>query len=448
MVNRSARTLWLRNIQPTFVVLARLVVGATFVFSGFVKSVDPMGTSLKIREYLSAFELDYIMPISLFLAMCIGVYELVLGVNTLFGSYRRVTSILLFLTMLVMTPLTLYLALADPISDCGCFGEAVYLTHWQSFSKNVVLLLLTVFLLRCNHRLRGVYHKEIQSLTVYFVVLFAVGMSLYAYYFKPVFDFRPYKLGTNIEEAISLETFDEPRYVFRNGDVRAEFTVDELPSDTAWHFVERIDAPAPSVHSIQNFVVYDGEDDITEAILSDPNYTFLILSPSLSAAESSVIDKIDELYDYTQEYGYNLYCLTASSPEEIAEWQDNTGADYPFYSMDASTIQTIVRGNPGIVLLHDGVIVQKVRPVHLPEEAELNAPLDELPFGQLRPYTFRRPLLTVLVVFFVPMLLLLLTSKTVEAYVVQARVRRVARLRKIREAVMEKNRKNKEENQL
>ena len=194
------------------------------------------------------------------------------------------------------------------------------------------------------------------------------------------------------------------------------------------------------MHSIQNFVVYDGEDDITEAILSDPNYTFLILSPSLSAAESSVIDKIDELYDYTQEYGYNLYCLTASSPEEIAEWQDNTGADYPFYSM--------VRGNPGIVLLHDGVIVQKVRPVHLPEEAELNAPLDELPFGQLRPYTFRRPLLTVLVVFFVPMLLLLLTSKTVEAYVVQARVRRVARLRKIREAVMEKNRKNKEENQL
>ena len=190
MVNRSARTLWLRNIQPTFVVLARLVVGATFVFSGFVKSVDPMGTSLKIREYLSAFELDYIMPISLFLAMCIGVYELVLGVNTLFGSYRRVTSILLFLTMLVMTPLTLYLALADPISDCGCFGEAVYLTHWQSFSKNVVLLLLTVFLLRCNHRLRGVYHKEIQSLTVYFVVLFAVGMSLYAYYFQPVFAFR------------------------------------------------------------------------------------------------------------------------------------------------------------------------------------------------------------------------------------------------------------------
>lgn len=118
-------------------------------------------------------------------------------------------------------------------------------------------------------------------------------------------------------------------------------------------------------------MVYDGEDDITETILSDPNYTFLILSPSLSAAESSVIDKIDELYDYTQEYGYNLYCLTASSPEEIAEWQDNTGADYPFYSMDASTIQTIVRGNPGIVLLHEGVIVQKVRPVHLPEEAEL-----------------------------------------------------------------------------
>lgn len=444
MENKKANTLWQRRIEPVLVVLARLVVGATFAFSGFVKSIDPAGTSLKIREYLEAFDLDFALPIAFFIAVCLGVYELILGVNLLFGSYRRVTSVLLFLTMLVMTPLTLYLALANPISDCGCFGEALYLTHWQSFAKNVVLLLLSIVLLLGNRRIRSIYHKEIQPLTLYFVLFYAVGISMYAYYYQPILDFRPYKEGTDIKAALSLDVFDTPRYLYRNGDRLEEFSADDLPTDTAWHFVERVESAAPSTSTVSNFVIYDGEDDITEWILSDPGYTFLILSPSLAVAESSAIDKIDELYDYVREYHYNLYCLTASTPEEIAEWQDNTGADYPFYSMDASTLRTIMRGNPGIVLLHDGVIVKKVRPAHLPGEAEWNAPVDQLPFGQLSPYTHLRPLLTLLVIFFIPMLLLLLTSKTVEAYVVQARVRRVARLRKMREKLLEKNHKNDE----
>lgn len=446
MESKKAYPLWRRKVAPLLVVLARLVAGATFAFSGFVKTVDPAGMSLKIREYLSAFGIDFMMPIAFFLAVCLGVYEMILGVSLLFGSYRRVSSVMLFLTMLVMTPLTLYLALADPISDCGCFGEALYLTHWQSFAKNVVLLLISIFLVWGNRKVKSIYHKEIQSLTLYFVLFFAVGLSLHAYYNQPIFDFRPYKVGTDISRAISSEAFDQTRYLYRNGDREELFTVDELPTDTAWHFVARIEEEMPAQQDITNFVIYDGEDDITDAILSDPGYTFLIMSPSLAVAESGVIDKLDELYDYTREYRYNLYCLTASTPEEIAEWQDNTGADYPIYSMDASTIQTIVRGNPGIVLLHDGVIVQKVRPSRLPEEAELNAPIDELPFGQLTPYSPMRPLLTVLIIFFVPMLLLLLTSKTVEAYVVQARVRRLARLRKMRENLMEKTHKNIEKN--
>lgn len=446
MESKKAHPLWRRKIEPSLVVLARLVAGATFAFSGFVKTVDPAGTSLKIREYLTAFDADFMMPVAFFLAVCLGVYETILGVNLLFGSYRRVSSVLLLLTMLVMTPLTLYLALADPISDCGCFGEALYLTHWQSFAKNVVLLIVAVFLVRSNRKVKSVYHKEVQSLTLYFVLFFAVGLSFHAYYNQPIFDFRPYKVGTNIREAISIEAFDQPRYLYRNGDQEKAFAVDELPTDTAWHFVARLEEETPAHQDVTNFVIYDGEDDITDAILSDPGYTFLIMSPSLAVAESDVIDKLDELYDYTREYHYNLYCLTASTPEEIAEWQDNTGADYPIYSMDASTIQTIVRGNPGIVLLHDGVIVQKVRPARLPEEAELNAPIDELPFGQLTPYSPMRPLLAVLIIFFVPMLLLLLTSKTVEAYVVQARVRRLARLRKMRENLVEKTHKNNEKN--
>ena len=227
MESKKAYPLWRRKVAPLLVVLARLVAGATFAFSGFVKTVDPAGMSLKIREYLLAFGIDFMMPIAFFLAVCLGVYEMILGVNLLFGSYRRVSSVMLFLTMLVMTPLTLYLALADPISDCGCFGEALYLTHWQSFAKNVVLLLISLFLVWGNRKVKSIYHKEIQSLTLYFVLFFAVGLSLHAYYNQPIFDFRPYKVGTDISRAISSEAFDQTRYLYRNGDREELFTVEE-----------------------------------------------------------------------------------------------------------------------------------------------------------------------------------------------------------------------------
>ncbi|MCD7710389.1 MAG: triose-phosphate isomerase, partial [Porphyromonadaceae bacterium] len=447
MVNKAGQSRWIQRIRPKLVVIARIVIGLAFIFSGFVKGVDPVGTSLKVREYLLAFDFDSLLSLSFFLAICLSIYEFVLGVNALFGSYRRVTSVLLLLTMLVMTGITLYLVWVNPISDCGCFGEAVYLTNGQSLFKNIVLLLLSIFLLFPHRRVDGLYHKEIQPLTVQFSILFILGISIYGNYFQPLFDFRPYKSGMDIREQLTSASLDEPRYIYEKEGVRTMFAIDDLPTDTAWHFVERVSLAA-SKNSIHNFAIYDGDEEITDAILDVPGYTILVLSPSLATADNSTIDKIDELYDYAIEYGYPFYCLTASSPEEIAKWQDDTGADYPFYSMEASTIQSVVRGNPGVVLLHDGVIVEKSRPWRLPGEAELNAPLEELPLGQVRTYTVWRPLVTVLLIFFCPMLFLLLFSKTIEVYVVRARVRRVARLRKMHLALKEKIMKNKEETQL
>ena len=202
-----------RYVLPALVVLTRIVVGATFIFSGFVKAVDPIGVSLKIQEYILAFGADYFLSFSLFAAIFLGAYEFALGVGLIFGSYRKTTSGFLLLTMLVLTPVTLYLALTNPISDCGCFGEAVYLTNWQTFSKNVVLLLLAFFLLFFNGRVKGVYHKEIQSLVVYFSLLFSVAVSLFSYYYQPIFDFRPYKVGVSIREALTRDVSDDQRFV-------------------------------------------------------------------------------------------------------------------------------------------------------------------------------------------------------------------------------------------
>ena len=431
-----------RYVVPTLVVAARLVVGGTFLFSGFVKAVDPVGMSLKIEEYLLTFGLDYFRSFSFFLAVAFGAYEFMLGAGTIFGTYRRLTSWLLLVTMSFMTLLTLYLAVAEPIADCGCFGEAVRLTPWQSFWKNIVLLLPVLFLLRCNERVRGVYHKELQSLTVYFFLLFSVGLSLYAYYYRPLFDFRPYKRGINLREALAASPYDDPRFIYEKEGVRQEFTIDTLPVDTAWHFIDRAETPAGKADDIQNFVIYDDDEDITENILADKGYTFLLMIPSLRDTENDAIDKIDELYEYALWHGYNLYCLTASSAEEIAEWQDDTGADYPFYTMEASTIRTVVRGDPGIVLLRDGVIVQKMQAANLPEESRLTDFLERYASGAPVEYGIFRPLMTVITLFFVPLLLLLLMSKIVEAYVIRARARRVARLRKLRDALSEKIKKN------
>ena len=156
------------------VFLSRLVVGGTFVFSGFVKALDPYGTAYKFEDYFSAFHLEFLSSFTTLFAVALAVVEFLLGVHLLFGSYRKSTPRLVFLFLCVMTPLTLYLAIANPISDCGCFGDAVHLSNWATFFKNVVLLGLTVFLLYTNKRLRGLYNKEVQWLTGLYSLVFVL----------------------------------------------------------------------------------------------------------------------------------------------------------------------------------------------------------------------------------------------------------------------------------
>ena len=165
-------------------------------------------------------------------------------------------------------------------------------------------------------------------------------------------------------------------------------------------------------------------------ILEDPQYTFLLLTPSLENADESEIDKINDLYDYALTYGYNFYCVTASSDSAIAVWQDNTGADYPFYKMDETTIKTIIRGNPGVMLLHKGTIVWKQLPSHLPDEAQLNDKIENLPIGRTWIYDGSKNLGILVLIYTVPMFILLLTEKTVAAIIGKIREARRKRREK------------------
>ena len=234
----------------------------------------------------------------------------------------------------------------------------------------------------------------------------------------------------------NIDAGDDYLFVYEKEGIRKEFSLDDIPmNDTTWVFVDRIEKKNISnkkKSSIEDFIIRSGEDDVDIArdILEDPQYTFLLLTPSLENADESEIDKINDLYDYALTYGYNFYCVTASSDSAIAVWQDNTGADYPFYKMDETTIKTIIRGNPGVMLLHKGTIVWKQLPSHLPDEAQLNDKIENLPIGRTWIYDGSKNLGILVLIYTVPMFILLLTEKTVAAIIGKIREARRKRREK------------------
>lgn len=438
-----SRILWL------LVIASRLIVGATFIFSGFVKAIDPVGSAIKFEEYFTALGIGFLSSLSLFFAVILAAFEFLLGINTLLGSYRKLTSWLVLLTMCFMTPLTLYLAIANPVSDCGCFGDALVLTNWETFFKNIFLLIPILFLIRYNSLANGVYNKPVQWLTVLYSLLFALALTWFGVYYQPMLDFRPYKVGANILEAMpggSVNAGDNYLFIYEKDGTRREFSLEDSPvDDTTWVFVDRVEKKIPDnkKSQIEDFIIRSREDDVDIArdILEDPQYTFLLLTPSLEDADESEIDKINDLYDYALSYGYNFYCITASSDSAIALWQDNTGADYPFYKMDETTIKTIIRGNPGVMLLHGGTIVWKQLPSHLPDEAQLNDKIENLPIGRTWVYDGSKRLGVLALVYAVPMLILLLTEKTVAAII--GKLREARRKRREKRAAVSQEKQEK-----
>lgn len=401
------------------VFLSRLIVGGTFVFSGFVKAIDLYGTVYKFQDYFVAFHLEFLSSFSMLFAVALCFVEFLLGIHLLFGSYRQSTPRLIFLFLCVMTPVTLYLAIANPIDDCGCFGDAVHLSNWGTFFKNVLLLVLSLFLIYHNKRLRALYNKQVQWLTGLYSLLFVSFFCYVGVYYQPFLDFRPYKIGVNIPEALAeTEPAREFVFIYEKDGQKKEFTIDNLPAEgEGWAFVDRYEKTTPQKAApkptIEEFTIYEGETDITEEIIYDEGYRILLLSPDLVKADDSEVDRINELYDYCVERGYGFACVTASSPQGIEMWQENTGAEYPFYFMDKTTIRTIARGNPCVLLLKNGTIYRKTSPSQLPDETKLSQPLESLRYGQPEPYRPERRIWSIVLTYTVPMLFLLLTEKTV-----------------------------------
>ena len=410
----------MQQLKIIIINLLRLVLGAVLVFSGYVKAVDPMGTLYKLQDYLTALNLSGMVPQWLLLvaAVALAALEFCLGIFILFAIRRRLVSRVTLAFMVVMTLITIWLATTNPIKDCGCFGDAVYLTNVQTLIKNLVLFACAFIIASSPLSMVRFISRTNQWIAINFTILYILATSAYSLYTIPPFDFRPYHVGANIQKGMEIpKGAKQPQYettfILKKNGVEKEFTLNNYP-DSTWTFVDSktVLTDAGYVPPIHDFSIMDGENDITSKVLNAPGYTFLLISPDLTRADDSHFGDVDRIYEYATEHGYHFYGLTASTNDAVERWRALTGAEYPFYTMDMTTLQTIIRSNPGLLLLKRGTIIGKWSHNNLPGQQELSAPLERSSIGKLQPQDMRRKTLYAMLWFFVPLLLLVFADRT------------------------------------
>ena len=413
--------------MKVWVNICRVVLAVTFIFSGFVKAVDPLGTTYKIADYTTAMGLPGLLPdlVQLGLSVGLSALEFCLGIFLLFAIQRRLTSRLIVVLLALMTPLTLWLAVANPVSDCGCFGDAVVLTNWQTFWKNVVLLAMAIVVVCWPKKMFRFVSESNQWIVINYSALFILAIAGLSLYDLPMFDFRPYHVGANIREGMQMpEGAEQPQFettfIMEKDGQRQEFGLDNYP-DSTWTFVDSKTVQTsqgyvPPIHDFSLTMVggpMDGED-ITEEVLADTGYVFLLVAPQLEKADDSRLDLINELYEYCAEQGYAFYGVTASGPRAIDRWRENTGAEYPFCTADETTLKTIIRSNPGLVLLKDATVIAKRSHNNLPQidESMASLPLQHFELGQMPADAVAGKIARLLLWFVLPLALLVFADRT------------------------------------
>lgn len=399
----------------------RFLLGATFVFSGFVKAIDPIGTQYKLQDYISAVGMGGIVPdiVTLLASVALSALEFSLGVFVLFAIRRHLVSKILVAFMAVMTLITVWIALFNPVKDCGCFGEALRLTNVQTLLKNIVLLAASVVVAWRPLRMYRFLSRSTQWIAINYTILFVLLLSAHCLYHLPLIDFRPYHIGMNIKKGMEIpagapQPEFETTFILQKNGVKKEFTLDNYP-DSSWQFVDSktVQTKEGYVPPIHDFSIQKADgDDITDSVLTAKGYIFLLVSPHLEQADDSNFGDIDLLYEYCQERKIPFYCLTASTKKDIDHWADITGAEYPFCFTDETTLKTIIRSNPGLLLLKDGTIIRKWSHNDLPSSSSLNAPLSKLSIGAMPSTSLGETIMKVVLLFFIPLIILVFADRT------------------------------------
>jgi len=371
--------------------LSRILAGLVFIFSGFVKAVDPLGSTYKFIDYFHAFNLPWLEPTAFILSITLSGMEFLIGVCLLLFIQNKLANWGAFLFMVIFTPLTLWLALTNPVQDCGCFGDAIILSNWQTFYKNIIISAFVIlsFINRNSVISRARYKTEwlITAITAMVITIF----SLYNYRHLPVIDFRPYKIGTHIPDKMIipegaaanvyeqyftlLDTLSGKQISIESRDYINDSTY--WKTSTSWKFISTTDPVLkekgyePAIHDF-SITSLSGED-ITQSVLLDSGFYFILIAYDLSKSETDCQADINKLYNLVVADNHKFICLTSVTRSEIEQYKSMHKADYDFYVTDPITLKTIIRANPGLVILHEGTILAKWHSNDIPDYKAIKA---------------------------------------------------------------------------
>lgn len=360
--------------------ICRLLLGATFVFSGFTKVVDPMGFAYKLQDYFAAFSMSWLNVFAIALAVIISALELFIGLLLLLDELRPFAVWGAAGFMLFFTPLTLYLAIANPVSDCGCFGDALILSNWETFGKNVLLLAASLLLLFGNWRKKlwlFSYRRWRQIALWVCLAILSLTPGIYALVHLPLLDFRPYHIGANLPDAMRIpEDAEMPVYettfIYEKNGEEKEFTETDYPwDDTTWHFVSSDSKLIAEGYTppIKDFQIYDQDgNNATDVFLNTYGYAIMAVAPFIDGVSENEIKRLNALYEVAGQESMRMIMLT-SSPHELQDEYLQKGLHVPIYTGDERVLKTVIRAEPGIVVLLNGTVIAKWAIRDLPNDA-------------------------------------------------------------------------------
>ncbi|MFO7868602.1 MAG: DoxX family protein [Bacteroidales bacterium] len=379
---------------------ARIFSGILFVFSGFVKTIDPLGSKYKFIDYFDAWGIGFLEPTALTFGILLSMIELVVGLMLLFKIYPKISTLLALLFMIGFTPVTLYLALQENITgselvhDCGCFGDALILTNWQTFVKNLVILVPVIIIFMKRSQFSYITTRFKSGVMVGFFMLCSVGMSVYALEYLPPIDFRPYKVGTKLVSSNctpGLKSAQEKvlyaEFIHKETGEHKLFNIStDYPQDTIWEYnidepvreeiVQKNDLdldslfPGQEIFRVDNFLFSKNSEERTCDIISDKGYVFLFVAYDIKSTETESMNHINDICEWAMNNDVKFYGATSSLDEEIEKFKKKTHAQFEMLDADDIPLKTIVRANPGLVLLKNGVVINKWHSNTLPSIEE------------------------------------------------------------------------------
>lgn len=384
--------------------IIQVLVGLLFLFSGTVKAIDPVGSAIKFNDYFTAFGLPQSDTVALLLAVFLNLTEFIVGFSLFFNVKTRLGILGALLFMILFTPLTLYLAISNAVSDCGCFGDFIKMTNWETFNKNLVISVLVVFLFVFRKRTTPYFNLLVQWILIGIGVLLVLAFQWYNHTYEPIADFRPYKEGVNINEAMRLpEGAQSDTYVTyytmknnASGETKKvsseEYMSQKIWEDTTFVITETSEPVllkkgyTPPIHDFSLLTLYNpttgnlhGTDITQEALQSDKPVIFIV-SYDIQKADFLKLQKVADFMHLAQQSGVTVYFLTGSSAEVAADICAALplNADITFCTTDPTQLKTLMRANPGAVLLNKGTIIKKWSEAALPSPADFQTYIQNL----------------------------------------------------------------------